>query len=137
MGVRRRVLAPGVGAPMRVLISAVVCVLVGVLVAALPARALASATQESQLMDDKQLIYSSPDRVAWAMEQAKAVGFDRLKVSVVWLLVAPNPDSRRRPNFDASDPAAYPPGAWTRYDRIVTWAQKLGLKVYFQLVPPA
>ncbi len=88
-------------------------------------------------MDDQQLIYSSPARVAWTLEQAKSLGIDRIKVSVVWYLVAPQPTSAQRPKFNAADPAAYPPGAWTRYDQIVSAARSLGLRVYFQLVPPA
>jgi hypothetical protein len=108
-----------------------------VLICALPARALASGTEQSILMDDQQLIYSSPSRVAWTLEQAKELGIDRLKVSVVWSLVAPDPNSRRKPKFNAANPAAYPYGAWTRYDRLVEYAQQLGIGIYFQVVPPA
>ncbi len=53
------------------------------------------------------------------------------------VVVAPNPNSSRRPKFNAADPGAYPAGAWSRYDRIVQEAQKLGLQVYFMLTPPA
>jgi hypothetical protein len=107
------------------------------LTCALPARALASGTEESILMDDQQLIYSSPQQTEWTLQQAKALGIDRVKVSVVWYLVAPDPNSKRAPKFDASNPDAYPYGAWARYDRIVSYAQQLGLRVYFQLTPPA
>ena len=88
-------------------------------------------------MDDNQFIYSSPGHVARALREIKALGIDRVKVSVVWSLVAPDATSGTRPKFDAADPAAYPPGAWARWDRIVTDAAALGLKVYFQIVPPA
>ncbi len=103
----------------------------------LPARALASETQESILMDDDQLIYASPNHVAEAMSQIASLGVNRVKVSVVWSLVAPSASSVRRPRFDATDPAAYPPGAWDRYDLIVRLARQLGLGVYFQLTAPA
>jgi hypothetical protein len=114
-----------------------VALVVCALLCALPARALASSTQESILMDDNQFIYSSAGHVYNKLREIKALGVDRVKVSVVWSLVAPNADSTNRPSFDAADPAAYPPGAWARWDRIVTDAASLGLKVYFQLVPPA
>jgi hypothetical protein len=103
----------------------------------LPARALASHTQESILVDDNELIYATPNHVARRLAQIKALGVDRVKVSMVWSLVAPDPDSTQRPNFDATDPLAYPFGAWDRYDMLVREASQLGLKVYFQLTPPA
>src|SRR5579875_2897995 len=106
--------------------AAAAAIAVCVLVCALPARALADATQESILMDDQELVYSSPSRMVWALEQAKALGIDRVKVSVVWSLVAPDSKSKHRPRFDASDPASYPSGAWSRYDAIVQEAQQLG-----------
>jgi hypothetical protein len=103
----------------------------------LPARALASGAQESILMDDQQLIYASPSHVAQVLSQIASLGVDRIKVSVVWSLVAPNASSVKRPTFDATDPRAYPPGSWDRYDLIVRLARQLGLGVYFQLTAPA
>jgi hypothetical protein len=124
MGVRRGVLAATIAAA-----CALLCVL--------PVRALASATQQSILMDDDELIYSSSGHVADRLAQLKALGVDRVKVSVVWSLVAPDASSTQPPHFDATDPGAYPSGAWDRYDRIVTMAAQLGLGVYFQFTPPA
>jgi hypothetical protein len=104
---------------------------------ALPARPLASSTQETVIQDDVQLIYSSPARVAQHLQEIASLGIDRIRVSVVWSLVAPNADSARRPQFNAKDPAAYPAGAWDRYDTIVHLAAQLGIRVDFQLSPPA
>ena len=98
---------------------------------------LASHTQQSILMDDDQFIYSDASHTARALSEIKALGVDRVKVSVVWSLVAPDATSTHTPKFDATNPAAYPPGAWARWDRIVTYARSIGLRVYFQLVPPA
>ncbi len=103
----------------------------------LPARALASHAQQSILMDDNELIYATPAHMLQRLEQISALGVDRVKVSMVWSLVAPDADSTQRPSFDATDPNAYPPGAWDRYDTLVRDAGELGLKVYFQLTPPA
>jgi hypothetical protein len=115
--------------PILVALCAIVCLL--------PARALASDTQESILMDDQQLIYASPSHVARVLSQIAALGINRIKVSVVWSLVAPNAGSVKRPAFDATDPSAYPYGAWDRYDLIVRLARQLGIGVYFQLTAPA
>ncbi len=104
---------------------------------ALPARALASGNEQSLLMDDKQLIYSSPSHVVSTMEQLKALGIDRVKASIVWTLVAPHASSKSVPHFDATNPAAYPPGAWARWDLLVIAAKDLGMSVYFQITPPA
>lgn len=115
--------------------AALVCALA--CLCALPARALASGTQTSMLMDDKELIYSSPQHVVSTMEQIKALGIDQIKVSVVWSLVVPKPSSKRVPKFNAADPGAYPPGAWQRWDLLTTVARQLGISVYLQITPPA
>jgi hypothetical protein len=104
----------------------------------LPATALASRTMDSTLMDDNQLIYqTSPLAIVQNLQRIAALGVDRVKVSMVWLLVAPSAYSPQRPNFDATNPTAYGAAAWARYDLIVAEAHSLGLKVYFQLTPPA
>jgi hypothetical protein len=107
------------------------------LIFALPGHALASGTQETVLQDDTWLIYSSPQRVAQALYVIKAEGVDRVRISVVWSLIAPHPQSSRRPKFDATNPAAYPQGVWDRYDTVVRIARSLGVRVYFQLTAPA
>ncbi|MBJ7599112.1 alpha-amylase family protein [Candidatus Nephthysia bennettiae] len=115
----------------------VACALLCALLCMLPARALASATQESVLMDDNEFIYSSPQHIAGRLDQLKGLGVDRVKISISWGLIAPDPTSRQRPKFDATDPAAYPAGTWDRYDTLVRLAHQRGLKVYFQFTPPA
>lgn len=106
------------------------------LLCALPARALASDTESSMMIDDNELIYSTAGNTVSVMEQMKDLGVDDVKVSVVWSLIAPDPNSRTKPNFDATDPAAYPAGAWSRYDLIAREAAKLDMGVYFQLMGP-
>ena len=104
---------------------------------ALPARAGASTTEQSMLMDDDQLIYVGPQHMEQTLRKIAALGVDTVKVSVVWQLIAPNAYSTKRPHFDASNPAAYPSGVWTRYDTLVKDAQNLGMQVYFLLIGPA
>lgn len=88
-------------------------------------------------MDDGRLVYAPPDQVAQTLAQIASLGVDRVKVSISWAVVAPDPGSAHRPKFDATDPAAYPRGAWDRYDTVVRMAHDLRLRVYFQLTPPA
>ncbi|WP_249010012.1 hypothetical protein [Conexibacter sp. DBS9H8] len=101
------------------------------------ASAHADTTEPMILMDDQAFIYASPAQVEANLAQVAHLGVNVVKVSVVWSLVAPDPNATTEPQFDASDPSAYPAGAWARYDRVVNDAKALGLRVYFQLTAPA
>lgn len=91
----------------------------------------------SILQEDEGLLYSGTQRQTQTLKELKGLGVDVVKVTMVWQLVAPDSGSSQPPsNFKASDPAAYNPGAWTRYDTLVRTAHRLGLKVYFQFAPP-
>lgn len=114
-----------------------VLALIAALALALPAGAVAGKNQEMLLQDDQQLIYSTPQHAAATLRELKQMGVDRVRVSVVWSLIAPDANSSTRPDFNATDPGAYPRGAWFRYDFLVRVAQQLGIKVYFQLTAPA
>ncbi len=107
------------------------------IVGVLPGRALASTFEQSMLFDDDQLIYSSTKHMVQTLQTFHALGVDVVKVSVVWQLIAPNANSSQRPNFDATNPAAYPQGAWSRWDTLVETAQQLGMRVYFLVIGPA
>src|SRR5436305_8942739 len=115
----------------------VVVLAAAALLCALPIRALASTTQTSSMMDDDQLIYVSQSHMVRTLTLMRSLGVDIVKASLVWQLIAPNADSTHRPKFDASDPAAYPRGAWDRYDTLVETAQRLGMKVYLLAIGPA
>src|SRR5437588_2688704 len=97
----------------------------------------ASHTEVAMLMDDEQLIYSSPQQRERTLQALHRLGVDVVKVSMVWQLVAPDPESAQRPSFDATDPGSYPPGAWSRWDDLVETARHLGMKVYFLMIGPS
>jgi len=97
----------------------------------------ASATQESTFQDDNLLIYDTPAGVVRTLDTLRALGADRIRVSVFWAVVAPQPTSRTRPAFDATNPAAYPPGAWDRYDLVLSLAHARGIAVNFDITSPA
>jgi hypothetical protein len=109
----------------------------GLLSGGLASTARADTTEQSILMDDDAFIYSGPQQVEQNLEQVASLGVNVVKVSMVWSLVAPDPNSTTEPHFDAANPSAYPADAWDRYDTLVEDAQALGLKVYFQLTAPA
>jgi hypothetical protein len=106
-----------------------------VVLGAVPARA--STSEESSFQDDNLLEYSTPQIAAHTLGALRAMGVDRIRVSVFWRSVAPDSQSKTRPRFDAADPGAYPPGSWDRYDRIVTLARSLGLAVNLDITDPA
>ncbi|MEA2638606.1 MAG: hypothetical protein QOE18_1663, partial [Chloroflexota bacterium] len=88
------------------------------MVCAIPAHALASTNEQSMLLDDDQLIYVDTQHMVSTLETLHSLGVDVVKVSLVWQLVAPHQGSIRRPTFNASNPADYPPGAWLRWDQL-------------------
>jgi hypothetical protein len=106
------------------------------LLACLPATAAASMGQESTFQDDDLLVFGTPEQQADALDTMKALGADRVRVSVFWREVAPDRESRTKPAFDAADPAAYPPVLWERYDRILRLARERGLAVNFDVTGP-
>jgi len=116
-------------------------VLAGALMAMLAhaAGAMASPTQESMLMDDDELVFGSAERTEATMSTLRSLGVDRIRVSVLWRAVAPQPGDRSRPAFGPggpSDPAAYPAGAWDRYDRVALAARRHGIELHFSITGP-
>jgi hypothetical protein len=107
--------------------------------AAFAAPALGSSRNESIFMDDPKVVYSSPENLEPTLAEMKALGADRIRVSVFWRLLAPAPDSQERPFAAGSgaNPSNYSAEKWDRYDRIVLTAQKLGLRLIFNITSPA
>ena len=88
-------------------------------------------------MDDAQFVYADAAHVDQRMAEAKALGFDRIRVSVYWRLLAPEPDKEQKPAGDSSDPNWYGQGKWDRYDRIAQLAAAHGLGVLYSVTGPA
>ena len=90
-------------------------------------------------MDDSELVFGTDEKVEATFSILRSLGVDRVRVSVLWRLLAPAPTSKARPAFGAggaSDPAAYPPAAWDRYDRIVNSARRYGIELLFTVTAP-
>ncbi|MDQ3850771.1 MAG: cellulase family glycosylhydrolase [Actinomycetota bacterium] len=117
--------------PLRLLIAA------ALVLAVLPSAAVASRTQESMFQDDPLLVFAPPAQQAKTLDRVRAMGVDRLRVSVFWALLAPASESATRPNFNAADPAAYPQTPWEAYDRLIRGAQARGIGVNLNPTSPA
>jgi hypothetical protein len=109
------------------------------LLAVLAPAAAASRSQESIFMDDPVIVYAAPDELESSLGELKHLGVDRIRVSVYWRLLAPDRDAQAAPfpPGGGADPRNYSAEKWDRYDRIVTTAQKVGLKVLFNVTSPA
>ena len=97
----------------------------------------ANPSQESTFQDDDLLLYNTPTGMKNTLDTLRALGVQRVRVSLIWAVVAPDALSTQRPRFDATDPAAYPNGSWNRYDALLTAAQERGIAVNFDLMDPA
>lgn len=71
------------------------------------------------------------------LDQIKAFGVDRVRVLMNWSSIAPRSESATRPDFDATDPGAYPASGWGRYDNLLQAAGARGIEVYVTLTGPA
>ncbi|HEX8121444.1 MAG TPA: hypothetical protein VF549_09290 [Solirubrobacteraceae bacterium] len=106
------------------LVAAVLAVGVAVPASAAPRRAL-----ETILQDDAQLLYGTDDEVRTALAQIHEFGVDRVRLTAGWSLLTRGADTKQRPEFDATDPAAYEQARWAGLDRAVRLAAEQGMSV--------
>ncbi|HET7049142.1 MAG TPA: hypothetical protein VFI54_12840 [Solirubrobacteraceae bacterium] len=93
--------------------------------------AAASHSQVAIFEDDLNLTVSPASTFA----QLRLLGVSQVRLAVRWQQIAPDANSRKRPkNFNAADPAAYPAGAWSIWDQIVTYARDQGIQLNFDLM---
>jgi hypothetical protein len=96
-----------------------------------------SRSLESMFQDDGALLHGSQATVARTLDALRALGVDRLRITVLWAAIAPDAHSRIPPKrFDAADPAAYPAAGWAPYDRVIRLARARGLAVDFDVSAP-
>nr|WP_183343460.1 cellulase family glycosylhydrolase [Conexibacter arvalis] len=91
------------------------------------ATALADRSQPTYVEAPNELLDRDP---SGALDEIAALGADGIRILMIWRRVAPRPESRRAPSFNATDPGAYPDGAWARYDAAIDGARARGLKVH-------
>jgi hypothetical protein len=114
-----------------------ISVLVVVLLGVIAAPAAASKTQESIIQDDRLLMDSGPDVRTQTLDQIKALGADTIRVNAIWARIAPARDATTKPSFDATDPGAYPAGAFDSLDAVVAGAAARGIGVLVTVTAPA
>jgi hypothetical protein len=96
--------------------------LLAVLALAAPARA---AQDQRTIFDAPRDLLDASKRDA-SLDELQSLGVQHLRVVLYWKNVAPEPESRIKPKFDPTDPAAY---AWGSYEALIRAARERGLGV--------
>jgi hypothetical protein len=66
---------------------------------------------------------------AQQLQILQSFGVDTVRVIVLWRQIAPDVNAANKPNFDATNPAAYPPVNWEPLDDLVRGATSRGMNV--------
>jgi hypothetical protein len=92
---------------------------------------------ESMFQDDQLLLDSPTATVTRTLDELRGLGVDRLRLTVLWSSIAPDPLGAHPPaGFDPAQPGAYPAAAWAPYDRVLALARARGIGVDFDLTAP-
>lgn len=83
----------------------------------------------SIVQDDAELLHRSPARIAATLNDLRGAGVDWVRVTAGWSIIAPHSASEAKPGFDATDPGAYPRGAWAALDRVATLTRERGMRL--------
>ncbi|WP_040601513.1 cellulase family glycosylhydrolase [Patulibacter medicamentivorans] len=101
------------------------------------ASASANTRLESTFQDDPRIVYGSDAVRKKTLDEAQALGVQRIRLTAFWYLVAPSPDQASKPTgFDASDPNAYPAANWARYDTVIKEIRDRGMQVNLNPTAP-
>lgn len=92
-----------------------------------------AAAPETVIQDDAVFLHRPEAEIRTSLEQSRAMGITRLRLTAGWSVIAPKPDDAKRPDFDATDPAAYPPGNWANLDRAVRLAGEAGMRTMIDI----
>jgi hypothetical protein len=96
---------------------------------ALAAAPASASTDQLSIIQDGSFLKSPTT----SLPLARALGARVVRVFVGWSSVAPKPDAVSEPDFDASNPAAYPASNWAPYDALVRTAQEQGIEVDLEI----
>jgi hypothetical protein len=97
--------------------------------------ASASKNQWSIFEDHPYLVYLGAQTREKTLDEIVALGADTIRVELKWNEVAPNPESKNRPQFDATDPAAYP--GFGPYDALIQSLTARNLRVLLTITGDA
>jgi hypothetical protein len=98
-----------------------------IMLACVPSVAQARTVQ-TVVQDDALLLHGTDEQIRTGVQRAHDLGFTHVRLTAGWSVIAPQPDGPEVPDFDATDPAAYPAGNWANLDRAVRLAHEAGLE---------
>jgi Cellulase (glycosyl hydrolase family 5) len=99
-----------------------------------PAAASASPRQIVTFEAPRELLSASSREAT--LDQITGFGVTHVRQLVYWRDFAPDPDSKTKPNFDASDPNAYPADKWDALDGLIAAAKAHNVQVTLTLTGP-
>lgn len=88
---------------------------------------------ETVMQDDAQMLARSPTEVRRTARRMASLGVDRVRLTASWSAMAPEPESRRRPRFDATDSRQYRREPLLRLDRAIRESRAAGMDVMVDL----
>lgn len=103
----------------------------------IPSTATAGRQQETIVRDDAALAGWDDGLRQRALADLSTLGVDTVHHIVGWRAIAPDSEGRRRPKFDATNPASYDPAEWDRIDALVRGADARGIDVILAPAGPA
>jgi hypothetical protein len=107
------------------------------LVLGLPSGASADSRLESMFQDDPRILSQSAKIRDATLDEAKALGAQRIRVTAFWERFAPDATGASKPaNFDGSNPDAYPEGVWKVLDAVIAGAKARGMTVNLNPTAP-
>jgi hypothetical protein len=133
MAARTRKLAPSPARRNGSAAAVVVMSLASIL--ASPAPAHAGKAQWSIFEDHAELVRSSVSTRVRTLNEIAGLGADTLRIELRWNEVAPAPQQRSRPSFDATNPAAYP--GFGPYDDLIVRATAMRLRIVLTITGDA
>ena len=101
--------------------------------AALLAPAAAHASHAQSLTFEATSDLKNPATRAQAFDDIASLGVHSMRVVLYWHDVAPQPDARIRPSFDATDPAGYD---WSAYDPVIDGIKARGWQLLLTVSGP-
>jgi hypothetical protein len=100
---------------------------------ALGASPASASHSQALFFEAPDLAEASPAARSRELAQLRGLGVKALRVELYWHTVAPAPDSRTRPSFDATNPASY---SWGGYDALLAEAARLHWQVLLTVTSP-
>jgi hypothetical protein len=112
--------------------------LTAVLLLALPAAgASADSRLESLFQDDPRILAADTTVRDRTLDEAKALGARRIRLTAFWNRFAPNANGDTRPpGFDPTDPAMYPAESWRILDDVIAAIRARGMTVALNPTAP-